>query len=42
MGKRAGRSNCLPEPEPEPKAGAGRAAEAQEPKPTGLLRGEGF
>ena len=28
--------------EPEPKAGAGSAAEAREPKPTGLLRGEGF
>ena len=39
-GKRAGRSNCLPEP--EPKAGAGSAAEAQEPKPTGPLREEGF
>ena len=36
----ARRSNCLPEP--EPKTGAGSAAEAQEPKPTGPLRGEGF
>ena len=36
----AGRSICLPEP--EPKAAAGSATEAQELKPTGPLRGEGF